>query len=577
MTIYMTIPFVAVGVYLTALAIKSGKEDRPVVRLFFRIIFSSMYRVRVRGLEHIQNAGGGVMVISNHQSLIDGLLLAVYLPGMYSFVVNRFMAGRWWARLFLCLVDTHVTDTNSPMAIKRLVEIVKQGGRLVVFPEGRITTTGAMMKTYDGPGLIADKGRATVIPARIEGAHMTHFSRITHLARPRLFPRITITLLPPVKLNIEEGVSAKRRRRVAGDWMERLMVDSMFRGADCGRTLEEAMRDSVAVYGQGRGVYKDSGLNNATLGRLLSGSGAMAPGLPPVEANGRIGVMAPGSVRMVQAVLAIQMAGKVPVMLNYDWPEERVVEMARAAELEHILVSRDGGASGRLIEAAGIRAVYMEELKGGYPPAASSGKSADSPAILFPSEEGAQGPWVVHSHRSLLSNIHQLAAVIDFKTNDIIYSASPLSSYEGFSIGVLAPLLFGMAGFICPAPGRDFNAAEEAYGANVTVVSGGAGELETLANQAHPYDFANVRRVLCHGEGSASAARLWRDKFGAMALEIKGGPWTGFYAAQSPVRGVLDGVKDLPDVRRDGGRADLEGFSSPGMAAGYAGPSRGRA
>src|SRR5207244_2029367 len=89
-----------------------------------------------------------------------------------------------------------------------LINVVRGGEPLVIFPEGRLTVTGSLMKVYDGAGLIADKSDAMVVPVRIAGLEFTPFTRLKrHQVRRRWFPKVVVTVLEPVKL---------RRRAEAG-------------------------------------------------------------------------------------------------------------------------------------------------------------------------------------------------------------------------------------------------------------------------------------------------------------------------------------------------------------------------
>ena len=72
-----------------------------------------------------------------------------------------------------------------------MVKAVQGGKRCVIFPEGRLTMTGALMKVYEGPGTIAYLAGATLLPIRIEGADRTFFSRLKGIVRQRWFPKIT--------------------------------------------------------------------------------------------------------------------------------------------------------------------------------------------------------------------------------------------------------------------------------------------------------------------------------------------------------------------------------------------------
>ena len=155
------------------------------LRTVIRFILTILYRVKVDGLEHYHQAGNRVLIVANHTSFLDAVLLAVFLPERVTFTVDTQIANVWWVRVGLALVDFFPMDPSNPLAVKSLIQYLVQDRKAVVFPEGRITVTGSLMKIYQGPGLVADKCHAMVLPVHIEGAQYTPFSYLRGRVRVR--------------------------------------------------------------------------------------------------------------------------------------------------------------------------------------------------------------------------------------------------------------------------------------------------------------------------------------------------------------------------------------------------------
>ena len=78
---------------------------------------------------------------------------------------------------FLSLVDAMPIDPTNPLSLRGMIRAVEGGAACIIFPEGRITTTGSLMKVYEGPAVITERAKASLIPVRIEGVERTPFSR----------------------------------------------------------------------------------------------------------------------------------------------------------------------------------------------------------------------------------------------------------------------------------------------------------------------------------------------------------------------------------------------------------------
>ena len=144
------------------------------------IIYRTLFRIEVKGIDNLNNAGPNVIIALNHVSFLDAGLALSLRNRKPVFAIDVGIAKLWWVRPFVKLTNAMPLDPLKPMAVRSLIEAVKAGNALIIFPEGRITVTGSLMKVYDGAAMIADKSDAEIVPVRIEGLEQTPFSRLSH-------------------------------------------------------------------------------------------------------------------------------------------------------------------------------------------------------------------------------------------------------------------------------------------------------------------------------------------------------------------------------------------------------------
>ena len=87
-----------------------------------------------------------------------------------------------------------------------------------------------------------------VVPVRIEGLEQTPFSRLSQgPGAPRWFPKVTVTVLEPVKLSVDPALKGRKRRQAAGAALYGIMSDLVFRTTSTDRTVFEAVIEAAAT------------------------------------------------------------------------------------------------------------------------------------------------------------------------------------------------------------------------------------------------------------------------------------------------------------------------------------------
>lgn len=537
------------------------------VKFCLRSLLRLLYGVKVHGMAHYHEAGERVLIVANHTSLLDGILLYAWLPETPTFAINTLIAGKKFFKPFLVFVDLFIMDQTNPLSVKAMIKFIKEDRKAVIFPEGRITTTGILMKIYEGPGMIADKAEAMVLPVAIDGGQITPFSYMHGRGHIAWFPRITIKVLAPERITLNPELNGHARRKAAAMTMQKLMYKLYFSTYDYRKTLFAALLEASSRYGKRQIILEDINREPVNYKQLLTRVFILARLLrKDTGLNEHVGLLLPNIATTVVGFMALQCLGRVTAMLNYTAGEQALLRACATGGIKTVYTSR------RFIENTGLQSIarslesglnliYLEDLRerlsfidkvsgwlrSFYPSVHYHRSQADidpdSPAvILFTSGSEGDPKGVVLSHKNMLSNFAQVRCHIDFNRTDIVFNCLPLFHSFGLNAGCLMPMLGGSRVFLYPNPLHYRMIPELIYQLGATILFGTSTFFKGYAHQAHSFDFHSLRYTVAGAEKLRDDTRhIWMKKFGIRVYEGYGVTET------SPVVSVNTPLVNKPD------------------------------
>ncbi|MGO8674668.1 MAG: AMP-binding protein [Limisphaerales bacterium] len=512
-----------------------------MIRPFLRRLLRFLYGFRAYN-EEVLDTAGPVLLLPNHVSWWDWLLIGVCLEDDWRFVTSSTAAEVSWAHRWLMVNRrTFPVDMNSPYAMKHVAEYLHGGGRLVLFPEGRLSCTGSLMKLFDGTGFLIFKTRAKVVTAYLRGAHRLPFSR--NPDAKRWFPRLSVHFSPVLSPPKVEHVSATEGRSRLTDWLRAQMVRQQFETEqEFGPATVPAAILEMARQWPGRVVVQDVSLKELSYRRLLGAAGLLAARWrqwPGGEAA-RVGVLLPNVNAMPVVLLSLWAAGKVPAILNYSAGPGVLLVCARLAGLKRIITARSFidhlGLDPAPFKAAGIEWVFLEDIRAGISGAEKLGAllrglfgvhacqsgaaPEDTAVVLFTSGSEGEPKGVELTHRNLLANMRQVLSVVDLMETDRFFNALPLFHCFGLNVGLLLPLVRAVFVFLYLSPLHYRVVPSAFYNLNCTILLSTNTFLAGYGRKAHPYDFRTARYVFAGAEKlQESTASHWMRQFGVRVLE----------------------------------------------------------
>jgi acyl-[acyl-carrier-protein]-phospholipid O-acyltransferase/long-chain-fatty-acid--[acyl-carrier-protein] ligase len=444
---------------------------KKVPHLFARILLFPIlrlgYKTDIQGIEHIPPSGG-VLLLGNHISWIDWLVLQVACPRGLKFVMFKGVYDKWYLRGFFKFFSViPIAGGASKSAIENIRARLLNGEAVALFPEGVISYNGQIGKFERGFEVAIEGLDIPIVPFFLRGLWGSSFSRADDhyksLSRPNGKREIIVAFGKP----LEASAKAAEVKRAVAELSVRAWDLHLSRQKPLHyRWLQRAAADpfSLAL------VDQPSGAQLTNLKLLVSVLLFMRKLKKRLDNQDKIGVLLPSSAAGAIVNLALFALGKKAINLNYTVSRENLLSAATQSGLRTIVASRtfaDKLAS-RGFDLSHIlkdRAVYAEDIKGSikkrdmlfaslfalFAPAwlisalfFAKTRIDDTATILFSSGSESAPKGVELTHKNLLANVRQVADLLNFRKTDVVLNSLPIFHSFGLTITTLLPLAEGV-------------------------------------------------------------------------------------------------------------------------------------
>jgi len=544
-----------------------------------------LYRVKVIGVSNVPASGGAVM-IANHLSYVDAVVLQLACPRPLRFVAY---GGPGTYRLLDWIFEKAgaivFTSESSPQWLRSTVKALKQGELVCVFPEGGISRTGQLMAIRKGFELMARTAGVPVVPAAIDGlwGSVYSFAGNKYLWKsPRLMPTpVCVVFGEPIPPEKADTAAARKALMELGTvaFHERPLLRR-----HVGREVVRALArrpGSVAL------VDRTAERKVLTAAQLIAAAAVLARRLRATVPEKRVGIVLPPGAGATIANLAAVCAGKVPVNFNFTVGRAsaessitlsgaRTVLSADAMrtrltdfpwpERSLDLRSEIQAAGGKLAMLPWLAAAWLlpnqwvADLMG----LPRTGDRQEA-ALLFTSGSMGNPKGVVLTHRNLLANFAQISSMSILPNTVTMLGCLPIFHSFGFTITMWYPMIRGCGLVTTPSPLDTRAMVDSIREEGVTVLVGAPTFLRPLLKRAKPSDLRSLDIVVSGAEKLPEDLR--RGFLEAFHLEILQGYGLTETSPVSSVNQPHPPVTTLTADEQIGKKVGTVGRMLPGMAA----------
>ena len=434
----------------------------------------TLYKLTIRGSENIPERGP-VLLVSNHVSFVDGLLLSASSSRIIRFMLTEdFYRHPLLYPIFKWLNFIEVPNPNKPKGIKEAIKkahkALENGDVVCIFPEGKLTINGVMGEFKKGFSLMIPKDLdVPIIPihiGKVWGSIFTYYYGKIKLRKPSKLPYpADVTIGEPVSKDISPFALRQKITEIAAEndiipgRNERVMHSAFAKRAKR-HPLQKTLFD----------VDGDGIVNFAVLMRSI----ILSCEIRKLTTRRNVGILLPNSTHAAITTLATLMADKVPAMLNFSVSESTMDYSIAKAELDCIITSKMFIKKANLTKRPEM--VFLEDIAKNITsssklksalltlfmphkllmryisPLSCNDLSADA-VILFSSGSSGSPKGVLLTHHNINSNVVSLMYIMGWQPKlDGLLGNLPLFHSFGMTTSFWLPMLSGTKVVYQPNP-----------------------------------------------------------------------------------------------------------------------------
>jgi acyl-[acyl-carrier-protein]-phospholipid O-acyltransferase/long-chain-fatty-acid--[acyl-carrier-protein] ligase len=558
---------------------------------FFRVLLwvigRTVYRVRTLGRENVP-ATGGALLVCNHVSYIDWLLLLSAQRRFIRFVVFAGFTRTWGIRYLLRLagaipVDGSAGPRGIVKSLRAASEALARGELVCIFAEGRLTRTGFMLPFARGFEQIIRHTKAPIIPVCLDqvwGSIFSWYGGNVFWKMPQELPyHVTVAFgkaLPPDAraADVRQAVQKLSADCAIARTPQRKPVHRRFVRVAARHPFRSCIIDSNAA------------VRELSYGKTLAGAMCLAKVLKPILTDERmVGVWLPPGAGAALTNIALALLGKTAVNLNYSATPEVVQAGLRQCEAKHVITARRFESRVELDPGPGVEPVYLEDLV----PKITKGQRLraflkvlllpgwwlervtlglgrhsvnDLATVIFSSGSTGEPKGVMLSHGNIAANVESMVQAAALTKSDRLLCVLPFFHSFGYTVTLWAPLQIGASAVYHPDPRAAREIGELCRTHKCTIFLTTPTFLRFCLKKCAENDFKSVRILITGAEKlPQSLASEFQQRFGVL-------PHEGYGCTElSPVAAA-----NLPDLEVDGekqvgNRPGTIGQPVPGVAA----------